>query len=170
MALRKEADEWRILSVSESLHSWDSLNKSANRFERLMWNRQWDREVPQVAIPDENYEFVPSPEARQRSGHLVWTPSPSRWVVAEVAEIACRSRDQLDSEHDDIQFTVHVRSPGKKPVNYVHARNACPNGWWPWKWRVWTVSGQSLLFSDEHAVPTPVEHGAVAPESSRTSR
>lgn len=164
MALRKEADEWRILSVSESLHSWDSLKESANRFEQLMLNRQWDREVPQVAIPDEKYEFVPSLEARQRSGHLVWTPSPSRWVVAEVAEIACRSRDQLDSEHDDIQFTVRVRSPGKKPVNYVHASKACLNGWWPWKWRVWTVSGHSLVFSGEHAVPTPVEHEAVGPE------
>lgn len=164
MALRKEADEWRILSVSESLHSWDSLKESANRFEQLMLSRQWDREVPQVAIPDENYEFVPSLEAVQRSGHLVWTPSPSRWVVAEVAEIACRSRDQLGSGHDDIQFTVRVRSPGKKPVNYVHAVKACLNGWRPWKWRVWTVSGHSLVFSDEHAVPSPPEHEEVGPE------
>lgn len=153
LALRSEAENWRLLSVSESEDSRKSIKESALRLEQIMLNRYRDTDLPQAAIPKEPYEYVPAVEIQQRSGYLIWEPSPSRNVVAEVAEIACRSRDLNGAEHDDIQLVVHVREPQGKPRYYVHASKACPRGW-PWKWRLWTVTGGGPHFSEERAIPT----------------
>ena len=156
LAMHREDENWRLLSVSESAESHESIKASALRFEQIMLNRRQDSAVPQAATPREPYEYVPSNDIKQRSGYLVWEPSPSRNVVAEVAEIACRSRDLSGAEHDDIQLALHVREPQGTPKYYVHAGKACPEGW-PWKWRLWTVTGGGLLFSEEHAIPIATE-------------
>lgn len=156
LAMRREDEKWRLLSVSESAESRESIGASALRFEQIMLNRSQDSAVPQAATPREPHEYVPSNDVKQRSGFLIWEPSPSRNVVAEVAEIACRSRDLNGAVHDDIQLAVHMREPQGTPKYYVDAGKACPEGW-PWKWRLWTVTGGGLLFSEERAIPTATE-------------
>jgi hypothetical protein len=156
LALRREGEDWRLLSVSESKDSRKSIEENALRLERIMLNRNHGADVPPAAIPGEPYEYVPAVEIQQRSGYLMWKPGTSYKVVAEVAEIACRSRDHNGAEYDDIQLIVYMREPQEKPRYYVHASKACSSGW-PWKWRLWTVTGGGLTFSDEQLIPTPSE-------------
>lgn len=152
LAFHREPQGWRLLAISPERASLDSIRGVASQLEQALLSKQGDPDVPEAAVPQEPYEYVPAPDSKQREGYLVWSPSASRNVVAEIAEIACRSRDHDNIEHDDVQLVVRLRERRGKSAHSVHARNACPSGW-PWKWRIWSVTGGGIHFSGEQPIP-----------------
>jgi hypothetical protein len=151
LAFHMEQDGWRLLAISREPTTIRSINLTASRLEPALLNKQVYPVMPEAAVLKEPSQYVPAPDSKKRSGWLIWDPSGSSNVVAEVAEIACRSRDYDNIEHDDVQFIVHLRERHIKPVYYVPAQNACPSGW-PWKWRVWSVTGDGISFSNEQTI------------------
>lgn len=153
LALTQEGAAWMLLSVSELDETRESVAAQVGRLEQSLMSRHGSQPLNDLAEPSEPQDFVPSSLATQRSGYLIWVPSPAPGVVAEVAEIACRARDLRGALHDDVQWSIHVRDPAQDNRYYLHARQLCPQGW-PWKWRLWTVTAGELRVSEEQLIPT----------------
>ena len=95
-----------------------------------------------VAPPDGTY---PLPLPGQRFGDFVWTPSPSRKVVAEIAEFAYVRGDPA---YQDARLFVFPRSRVGPVVDRVSAGQL-----WTtrdvWEWRVWSIRDDGVItFSD----------------------
>lgn len=157
LALRQEEGQWRLLAVSENWRTESSLDIAALPLQRALSQGDSSGEPIRPAEPRAPHQYVATSEASQRSGYLLWTPSASPTVVAEVAEIACRTLDPHGNAHDSIQLSIHPREAGTEPTYYLAASTLCSNGW-PWKWRLWTVSHNQLQFSAEQDIPLPKDN------------
>lgn len=153
LALRQEGEAWTLLSASERVETRESMTAQAVRLEQALMSRHGHRALTELAQPAEPHDWVPASQAKQRSGYLIWYPSPAPGVVAEVAEVACRARDLRGAVHDDVQWSIHVRDPAQDNRYYLHGGQLCPQGW-PWKWRLWTVTAGELGVSEEQLIPT----------------
>lgn len=153
LALRQEGEAWTLLSVSALDETRDAVVAQAVRLEQALMSRHGHRALTELAQPAEPHDWVPSRQAKQRSGYLIWYPSPAPGVVAEVAEVACRARDLRGADHDDVQWSIHVRDPAQDNRYYLHGSRLCSRGW-PWKWRLWTVTAGELGASEEQLIPT----------------
>ncbi|HET6788971.1 MAG TPA: hypothetical protein VFH49_13485, partial [Aquabacterium sp.] len=153
LALRQEGAVWTLLSVSELDETRDAVAAQAVRLEQALMSRHGRLALTDLAQPAEPQDWVPSSQVKQRSGYLIWSPSPAPGVMAEVAEIACRARDLRGTVHDDVQWSIHVRDPSQDNRYYLHASRLCTRGW-PWKWRLWTVTAGEVGVSEEQLIPT----------------
>ena len=153
IAARHELGAWRAIGASRAEASSASLQQSVETFDRSMSGAVRGLGELRAGQPRAQGRFSPATEASRRNGHLVWRPSDSPGIVAEVAEIACRLPEGGIVDHDR-HFVLRPRVVGAAPSRHVPAADACPDGW-PTVWRIWSVTPEGLAFSAPEPLPQP---------------
>lgn len=151
LAVRREGGQWRVVAASRLDASRESLLRAAPMFDRAMGGRVREDGPLHAGEPSTPEQYRPARNASARTGHLIWRPSRSSDVVAEVVEVACRQPETAFGP-DDRQLVLRPRSLGKPSPYFVRADAVCAEGW-PVAWRVWSVTAERVAFSSARVLP-----------------
>jgi len=140
LAFRKEQNEWRLLTSSTDPMSNGSFVDQLPKLAASLQNPRSPIRAPAPAkliAPDDGH--YPQPAGGERFGNFVWQPSKSGDVVAEVVEFAYDGNSRL---------FARLRSSSPPPTDEISSGQLWTTKS-PWKWRVWSISGQGAVSFSE---------------------
>ena len=130
LILRNYDHDWKLLAASTDPISTDSFLQQVPRLSGMLQNslmRTGDLLPASVTSPLDGQ--FPTPATGQRFGNFTWQPSPSKNVIAEIAEFAYMN---------DARFVPRLR-PNTVSIDKVSAGELWSSDS-EWQWRIWSIS------------------------------
>lgn len=134
MVWSRSAEEWDLLAITRDLH--EDPFSSAIRLAELLDSRSSGvvPEPPTLVSPPGGEPAVPA--AGETHGYLVWAPSPSQGVVAEIVEVGYPGESRL--------FLIpHGEGPSRLSTGSLYTAYELI------LWRVWSVHESGLVSISE---------------------
>jgi len=136
--LKKEDSKWRLLAISpDPTYRYPQTRLSTEHISSLLTSG-FDESIPspaQIITPDGTY---PKRQGNQ-FGDLIWKPSASPDVIAEVAEFVMTSRKQMD---EPTRLLFVDSTAGRLSTGLLF-------GGGRFQWRVWSINKNgNIAFSD----------------------
>jgi hypothetical protein len=136
---QNEKAQWRLLAAST-----DPLTNGMFLTDIPQVARRLNKTSDTADKPDAAEILSPEAELRvNKTGTFTWKPSPSKNVIAEIAEFAYQHDARLF-----VRFDSGTRTPETLPGGQLWTTNS------EWQWRVWSISEDgTVVFSESRTFP-----------------
>jgi len=145
LVMLKDQSQWRLLTAStDPTSNGNFVNTLKQLHDSMIPGKDAVSKLAPAEIVAPEDGQAPHPSTGQRFGDFVWRPSPSREIIAEIAEFAYQG---------DSRLFLNMRQGSPSSQERV-SEGSLWSTRTVWKWRIWSISSDgSIVFSDPRAFP-----------------